>query len=102
MPTEYRIIVTDTAFSDIQSALSFLSRVSMDAAKSLNEQIKKMIMSLNQFPFRFETIDMPKKLGLEFRKAVIDKRYLLVYAIKDQTVIIERLLDARQGYSSLL
>lgn len=102
MANTYQIVITDDAFSDIQQALSFLSAVSIDAAKKLNRRIKDVVLSLREYPFRFAGIDMPKSLAHDFRKAVIEHRYLLIYAIKDSTVVIERLLDARQGFASLL
>ncbi len=102
MGTIYRTFVTDTAFTDIQKALSFLSRVSPDAAKRLNHEIQETIRSLCQFPFRFETVDMPKGLGYDFRRAIIKHRYLLIYTVKDETVYVERLVDARQGLAALL
>lgn len=102
MVDHYQIIVTDIAFSDIQQALFFLARVSPEAAKRLGATVKNAISSLQDFPFRFEEIDMPGKTGFSFRKAVIEGRYLLIYAIKGTTVVIERLIDARQGLAALL
>ncbi len=98
MTDSYQVIVADTAFIDIQQCLAFLARVSPKAA----QELKTTIASLSTFPFRFEAVDMPKKLGFDFRKAVIEHRFLLVYAIKDNQVIVERLIDARQGFSTLL
>ena len=102
MADHYQVVVTDIAFSDIQQALFFLARVSPEAAKRLGATVKNAISSLRDFPFRFEEIDMPGKTGFAFRKAVIEGRYLLVYAVKGTDVIVERLIDARQGLASLL
>ena len=98
----YQITIADSAFADIQEALSFLGNVSKDAAKRLNQRIKEVILSLAEFPFRFESVNMPTKIGYDFRKATIENRYLLIYAIKEDLIVVERLIDARQGFSSLL
>ncbi|MBE6135129.1 MAG: type II toxin-antitoxin system RelE/ParE family toxin [Erysipelotrichaceae bacterium] len=102
MADHYQIVVTDVAFSDIQQAVFFLARVSPEAAKRLGATVKNAISSLQGFPFRFEEIEMPGKTGFSFRKAVIEGRYLLIYAIKGTTVVVERLIDARQGLATLL
>lgn len=98
----YRVIILDRAFADIQKALSFLARVSKEAADDLNSQLKEVILSLRQFPFRFDEVKMPKELGFSFRRTVINGHYLLIYSIKDDLVVVERLLDARQGFAALV
>ncbi len=102
MDASYEIVIANTAFIDIQQALDFVANVSPAAAKKLGEEIKKTILSLTQFPYRFEQFGMPNEVGHDFRRAVIERRYFLVYAIKDGKVIVERLLDARQGFAALV
>ncbi|MBQ7250313.1 MAG: hypothetical protein IJS37_03115 [Bacilli bacterium] len=45
---------------------------------------------------------MPTKIGYDFRKATIKNLYLLIYAIKEDLIVVERLINARKGFSSLL
>jgi hypothetical protein len=37
----------------------------------------------------------------KYRKLLVDKRYLLIYQIKDGTVYIDYILDCRQDYGWL-
>lgn len=102
MITVYNVIVTDSAFLDMQEAVSFLKNVSSDAVQKHVAKIQETILSLKSFPFRFESFGMPAETGYDFRRAVIDHRYILVYAVRDGQVVVERLLDARRGFSHLV
>ena len=45
---------------------------------------------------------MPNYASYAYRKMVINKRYIAIYSLEEDTIVIHRVLDGRRGYSSLV
>ena len=95
------IIITSRAQTDRSTCITFVLNISKDASKVAKE-IFKRIESLKQFPERFPAFNMPNYASYAYRKMVINKRYIAIYSLEEDTIVIHRVLDGRRGYSSLV
>lgn len=95
------IIITSRAQTDISTCITFVLNISKDASKVAKE-IFKSIESLKQFPERFPAFSMPNYASYAYRKMVINKRYIAIYSLEEDIIVIHRVLDGRRGYSSLV
>ena len=95
------IIITSRAQTDISTCITFVLNISKDASKVAKE-IFKSIESLKQFPERFPAFNMPNYASYAYRKMVINKRYIAIYSLEEDTIVIHRVVDGRRGYSSLV
>ena len=95
------IIITSRVQTDISTCITFVLNISKDASKVAKE-IFKSIESLKQFPERFPAFNMPNYASYPYRKMVRNKRYIAIYSLEEDTIVIHRVLDGRRGYSSLV
>ena len=98
----YQVVISDRAVGLLLQHVRFVAQVNVQAAERLREEIMKAVKSLQSFPERNMWLSDPMLPVSKYRKMLVSKRYLLVYQIKDDTVLIEYLLDCRQDYQWLL
>ena len=98
----FKIIISSKAQSDLAECVAFVSNVSKEAAYSLVDDIYSSIESLRTFPERNSIFEMPKSFPFIIRKLVINKRYIALYAIENNEVVIYRILDSRRKFDYLL
>ncbi|MCM1365263.1 MAG: type II toxin-antitoxin system RelE/ParE family toxin [Faecalibacterium sp.] len=98
----YKIEVTDEAKFMLGRHIRFLSNVSKEAAHEKKKQILNAFHSLEVMPQRFPFFDDEILPSNKYRKMHIEKWYLVLYQIQDDTVYIDYILDCRQGYDWLL
>jgi plasmid stabilization system protein ParE len=98
----YKVIVSDRAKQSLRIHIAFLSGISQKAAKETNAAIIAAIRSLSSMPERFPYLDDDLLPHNKYRKMVVDRRYLLLYQVKEQTVYIDAVVDCRQDYSWLI
>lgn len=96
------IIITSRAQTDISTCITFALNISKDASIKVAKEIFKSIESLKQFPERFPAFNMPNYASYAYRKMVINKRYIAIYSLEEDIIVIHRVLDGRRGYSSLV
>ncbi|MBP3891874.1 MAG: type II toxin-antitoxin system RelE/ParE family toxin [Solobacterium sp.] len=98
----YKVIVSDRAAEMLSRHISFISKVSKKAARKTKNEIVEAIKKLKRdalvYPF-FEQEFIPKN---KYHKCVINKRYLLLYQVKDNVVFVEYIVDTREDYYWLL
>ena len=90
------------AISDFSDCVTFLKNVSLSAAKELVHDIDLAVLSLSSFPEKNPVFIMPKSFPLVIRKLIVKKRYIVLYSIEEQTIVIYRVLDARRKFDSIL
>lgn len=99
---QYKVVISRRAKAEIENHVNFLARVNVKSAKELKENLIKDIKSLKSMPQRngFLTSDFitPNK----YHKMISQKRYLLIYQIKDDTVYLDFVVDCRQDYDWLI
>ena len=98
----YTVVISDEATQMLVSHARFLAQVSEHAAMRLIETFQVKAKSLEQFPERNPWLVDPLIPSGKYRKLLLEKRYLLVYQIKKNTVYVDAVVDARQDYGWLV
>lgn len=99
---KYRVIVSAKAEKQLTEHILFIANVSLPAALAEKKRIVSALKSLEDFapihPFLDEEY-LPKN---KYHKLVVDKRYIILYQIKDSTVFADYILDTRQDYTWMI
>lgn len=100
--SKYKVIVSDRAKRMLGTHIRFMAQVNKEAAAAKKKEIMTAMRSLCQmpqsFPFFEELYITPNK----YHKMFIEKRYLVLCQIRDDTVYVEYILDCRKDYSWLI
>ncbi len=81
--------------------LRFLARTSPQAARKIKNEIMDAIRSLEEMPERFPFIAGEFLPPNKYHKLFVQKWYLILYQIKQQTVHVDYIVDCRQEYQWL-
>ena len=99
---KYKVIISDRAKRMLGNHLRFMAQVNKDAAKEKKKEIMKALRSLacmlHRFPF-FEEMYIPPN---KYHKMFVEKWYLVLYQIKDDTVYVDYILDCRKDYNWII
>jgi plasmid stabilization system protein ParE len=99
---KYKVIVSDKAKRMLGTHIRFMSQVNKDAAVAKKKELLTAMRSLSRMPQRFpffeETYIKPNK----YHKMFVEKWYLILFQIQDDTVYVEYILDCRKDYSWLI
>lgn len=98
----YKIIISSEATDMLKEHIAFIANVDKKAAINTKNQIVKAIKDLNKMPNRFPFFNEPYIPQNKYHKMFIEKWYLVLYQIKDNTVYIDYILDCRQDYQWLI
>lgn len=98
----FSVVISDEATQMLISHARFLAWVSETAAIRLIEAFGESASSLAQFPERNPWLDDPMVPHRKYRKLLLEKRYLLIYQVKERTVYVDAVVDTRQDYRWLL
>ena len=96
------IIWSAEASSDIFECFKFVKNISEKSAINLFKEVKESVNSLIDFPERNPVFKHIKMLNITIRKLVINKRYLVLYHVDVDKIVIDRVLDSRRNFGSLL
>lgn len=99
---KYRVIVSDRAKLMLGTHMSFLKQINKEAAVSKKKQIMKALRSLSEMPARYPFFNEEPILPNKYHKMYIEKWYLVLYQIQDDTVYVEYILDCRQDNSGII
>lgn len=98
----YQVIFSERAGEMLVQHIRFVAQVSPQAAEKLRLAIIEAAKSLQEFPERGSWLSDRALPANVYRKLPVDKRYLLIYKIKDDTVYLDYVVDCRQEYSWLI
>lgn len=84
------------------SHAAFLAQVSPDAAERLVASFEEAASSLDQMPFRCPWLTAEYIPANKYRYLIFEKRYLMIYQVRDNTVYVDYVVDCRQDYGWLL
>ena len=94
---KYKVIISSRAYSNILECVSFVKKVSLEAAQKLYKEIITTINSLSDFPDRYPEINGFKLAGNPIRKLLLDDgRYAILYQVISKDVLIYDILDNRK------
>lgn len=99
---QYNVVISRRAKSEIENHVNFGARVNIEAAKSLKANFIKDIKSLEFMPQRNSFLINEFIPANKYHKMLFQKRYLLLYQIKDDMVYLDFVIDCRQDYSWLI
>ena len=99
---KYNIIISGRVYSMLGSHVRFLARVSPNAAKRLKTKAMKAVRSLETNPERCPFLEAEYIPEGKYRKLLVEKRYLVLYQIRGNTVYVDYIVDCRQDYQWLL
>lgn len=95
--TNYRIIISHKAYSNITECVLFVKNVSVEAARELYDEIMTSINSLTSFPNKYPEVDGLLIRQSKIRKMVIHNgRYIILYKVDNEIVFIYDILDSRK------
>ncbi len=99
---QYKVIVSDRARQMLAGHVRFLAQKSPTAARKTKSDLMYAIRSLHQTPERFPFLNAEFIPLNKYHKMFVEKWYLILYQIKDQTVYIDYIVDCRQDYRWLV
>ncbi len=100
--TAFKIIISSKAQNDLVERISFVLNVSQDAAIKLSNDIYSAIETLSFFPEKNPVFEMPKSFPFVIRKQVVNKRYIILYSVENNTIVVYRILDARRKFDYIV
>ena len=98
----YKVIVSDRAKRMLGIHIRFMAQVSKQAAAEKKKEIMTALRSLSQMPQRFPFFDELYITPNKYHKMFIEKWYIVLYQIQDDTVYVEYILDCRKDYRWLI
>jgi plasmid stabilization system protein ParE len=97
-----KVIISDRARQMLAGHVRFLAQKSPAAARQVKNDLMDAIRSLYKMPERYTFFDADFIPPNKYHKMFVEKRYLTLYQIKDQTVCVDYILDCRQDYGWLV
>ncbi len=98
----YKIIISDRSRKMLAGHIRFLAQKSPAAAHKVKNDLMDAIRFLHQNPERFLFLDADFIPPNKYQKMFVEKWYLVLYQIKNQTVYVEYIVDCRQDYRWLI
>ena len=99
---KYKVIVSDRAKRMLGTHIRFMAQVNKDTAKAKKKELMEAMRSLERMPQRFPFFEEPYISSNKYHKMFVEKWYLVLYQVKDDTVYVEYILDCRKDYSWLI
>ena len=98
----YKVIVSDRARQMLAGHVRFLAQKSPSAARRTKNELMDAIRSLSTMPERLPFLNTEFIPLNKYHKMFVEKWYLILYQIKDQSVYVDYIVDCRQDYSWLV
>jgi len=98
----YKVTVADRAKMMLGAHIKFLAQVNPSAARKTKTELLAAIRSLANMPERFPFFEDEFVPRNKYRKMFVEKWYLVLYQIRDNTVCVDYIVDCRQDYSWLV
>lgn len=98
----YSVIVSERARQMLAGQVRFLAQTSPAAARQIKNDLIGAIRSLYHMPERLPFLEVEFMPPNKYHKMFIEKWYLVLYQVKDQTVYVDYIVDCRQDYRWLM
>ena len=99
---KYKVIVSDRAKRMLGTHIRFMAQVSKEAATAKKKKLITAMRSLAQMPQRFPFFEEMYITPNKYHKMFVEKWYLILYQIQDDTVYVDYILDCRKDYGWLI
>lgn len=100
--SKYSVVISSRAETMLVQHVTFLSRVSISAAKKLSVAFQSSLRELEQTPERFPFLVLDGIPTGLYRKCLFYNRYELIFLIIERTVYIDAVRDCRQNPENLI
>lgn len=98
----YKVIVSDRSRQMLASHVRLMAQKSPSAARKVKNELMDAIRSLKEIPEQFPFLKGEYIPPNKYHKMFVQKWYLILYQIKDQTVYVDYIVDCRQDYGWLV
>jgi plasmid stabilization system protein ParE len=98
----YKVIVSDRARQMLAGHIRFMAQKSPSAARNMKNDLMDAIRSLHHMPERYPYIKEEFLPLNKYHKMFVEKWFLILYQVKDQTVYVDYIVDCRQAYKWLV
>lgn len=99
---KYKVIVSDRAKRMLGTHIRFMAQVNKEAAAAKKKEMIAAMHSLCQMPQRFPFFEGLYIPSNKYHKMFLERWYLVLCQIQDDTVYVEYILDCRKDYSWLI
>lgn len=99
---QYKVIISDRAREQLGLHLRFLAQVNRTAAVQLKKRLLAQLRSLRETPQRYPFFQSDYIPANKYHKLYVENWYLILYQIRDDTVLVDWIVDCRQDYTWLL
>lgn len=98
----YKVVVSERAKRMLGMHIRFLAQVNKDAAAVKKKQILTALHSLSEMPQKFPFFEEMHIPPNKYHKMFVEKWYLILYQIQDDTVYVDYIIDCRKDYQWLI
>lgn len=91
----YKVIVSKHVAEHLLEHVSFISNVSLIAARDFISEYEVILKRLENNPYEFQ-VDTSFDNTDEYRRAIFAKWYKCLFVIKESTVYIDSVVDCRE------
>ncbi|MDO5432441.1 ParE toxin of type II toxin-antitoxin system, parDE [Eubacterium maltosivorans] len=99
---KYKVVVSEQAMKMLVSHAAFLAQVSPEAAERLTVSFENAASSLENMPQRCPWLAGEYIAKNAYHFLMFEKRYMLIFQIRDDRVYVDYVLDCRQDYGWLI
>lgn len=99
---QYKVIISDRAREQLGLHLRFLAQVNRPVAVQLKKRLLAQLRSLWEMPQRYPFFQNDYIPANKYHKLYVENWYLILYQIRDGTVLVDWIVDCRQDYTWLL
>ena len=99
---KYKVIVYEKAKRMFGMHIRFMSRVNKETAVAKKKELITAMSYLKQMPQRFPYFEEAYIPSNKYHKMFVDKWYLVIYQILDDSVYVDYILDCRKDYTWLI
>ena len=99
---QYKVIISDRAREQLGLHLRFLAQVNRPAAVQLKKRLLAQLRSLRETPQRYPFFQNDYIPANKYHKLYVENWYLILDQIRDDTVLVDWIVDCRQDYTWLL
>ena len=98
----FTIITARRVDSQLRRHAAFLANVSIRAAKQFRNDFSEILDQLEVNPYQFPIDSDPALPQDTYRKALFSKWYKVLFAIENNTVYLDAVVDCRQDPNTIL
>lgn len=98
----YKVKISEEAQRGLGKIIGYVAINSVQAARTLKKDIVAEISSLKLFSEQTPFLEGEFIPFNKYHKLVVRRSYLVIYQIKDETVLVDYVLDCRQDYQWLI